>query len=620
MLLPKTYKKMSEKIRRLHERLYFANVKSTNQHFSELISAIRNIYDAVIASLWSVNHNCTKGNFLSASLLKRELPEQFLSSFNSETDFVHDLSDSFIDDVLKHVKNTNEVFYCCKSSDCHKHRSYQKLENLNIKYYVGIPIHSRQNDTVTSIICLYFRDAINYDEMKEIAAAIDDFVSISFERMLVIKKQQISDRILALKKETSQDEKPNNFFYAVLNEVFKEQCDFEGGSVFEWDYYENRFNLLATTGIEKNEDDVVFYLCGEGLTGQAAVSKRIIIYDSLSSESRNEQHQEKWKEITKHKGETMLVLPLLRVSDEDEVIGIIRLVNKVNGENPTIIDFFNEFDVEVLDYVSKLLSIILESYISNEMRNDFMDKLSHEMKTPACSIYKSAIQLHHHIEIGNDEFVKKNILKYLSDIMYFSDFQKWQATTNLFLSKSKRNLPLFKQYNVKATKLRDIVKKSRSIVIPIAREYGVSINGILIRNDIPTTDIYVDENAFIIVFYNLLTNAIKYNNSKMSFYVGVSAVETPDGFVISVEDYGIGVGALDRERIFQIGFRSENAIRNNANGFGIGLSVVKKIINDFGGDISVSNLNNPTIFRIFLPSIIKNNNYTKSIKWTTTKK
>ena len=144
-----------------------------------------------------------------------------------------------------------------------------------------------------------------------------------------------------------------------------------------------------------------------------------------------------------------------------------------------------------------------------------------------------------------------------------------------------------------------------NISIPIARKYYVPFQNIYIN---PKSDkgltINIDKDAFVSVFYNLFTNAIKYHDpyNFESFYVKTSYWKEDNRVIITVEDNGIGIKPKDHNKIFEKGFRSESAMRINATGYGIGLTVVKQIVEDFGGMIKITNLKSPTIFQIEIPT------------------
>ena len=91
------------------------------------------------------------------------------------------------------------------------------------------------------------------------------------------------------------------------------------------------------------------------------------------------------------------------------------------------------------------------------------------------------------------------------------------------------------------------------------------------------------------VFRNLLTNAMKYSPENSEIYAGIYRVtneETGENEIrVKIEDNGIGISAQDLPHIFDRMFRSDASRNSAVGGSGIGLSIVKKIVEDHGGQI-----------------------------------
>ena len=152
----------------LKDLLYRISLQPTEMQIERMISVIREVTGATVASLWSVNVNSTKGSFWSASLMKRELPNEFLCDFSSENDFVHELSGSFIDDTLNYVKENGASCYSCMASECKHHLSSAKLEKIGLSKYVGIPINDVKAKKIIAIVCLYFKENVDQIEVNEL--------------------------------------------------------------------------------------------------------------------------------------------------------------------------------------------------------------------------------------------------------------------------------------------------------------------------------------------------------------------------------------------------------------------------------------------------------------------
>ena len=110
----------------------------------------------------------------------------------------------------------------------------------------------------------------------------------------------------------------------------------------------------------------------------------------------------------------------------------------------------------------------------------------------------------------------------------------------------------------------------------------------------------VDKTGLISIFVNLLENAAKYSNREG--LVRVIYKEYNDKILIKVADNGIGIPTLERKKVFQRFYRVGNEAVRKSKGTGLGLYLVKKLVDTYGGSISIHD-NKPkgTIFDVSLP-------------------
>ena len=571
----------------------------------ELIQKIQNITGCSVCSLWSINSNDYNENpFKSTSLIYRQVSNGIYYDFIDKEDFVHDMGRCFINDVVRSITSNKSNYHECDISGCTNHRSKKCIDSLHLCYFIGIPIFDHDNTSeISAILKLSYQIKPKIDCWNEIAVVIGSFLSLLLYRNSLLKKQRLIKLLMDNYRDNCKTGKNiKALFKPIINNILPLFCKCQGVSFFIWDSYQNRFNLLESTGIKGVTDSqTVFYQLGEGLTGLAGMRKRTLIYNNLEEERENSDHKEKWIEDTLDIGETMMIVPILSPSG-DNAIGLLRLVNKVNFANEKFIDYFNDRDVDLMSFASNYIALSIDYLLRETSQNDFITKLSHEFYTPALSIHKTADQIKRYKD--DEEFMKTRFQSYIQDIIYYAEFQQWQATTNLYLSKNRLDLPFDKRYRLTDILLKNIITKSKSIAIPIARKVKVKFDNIVIDDNIPPVYRHVDETAFVTIFYNLLTNAIKYNDPTVQFYVNISAYETDENIVVTIVDYGIGIDTMDANKIFQVGYRGENVTLYNTNGFGVGLPVVKQIIEDFNGTINILNYHSPTKFEIKFPKSI----------------
>lgn len=113
-----------------------------------------------------------------------------------------------------------------------------------------------------------------------------------------------------------------------------------------------------------------------------------------------------------------------------------------------------------------------------------------------------------------------------------------------------------------------------------------SVEGIEYRFPDEKATFWTNEIAFGQILYNLIANAVKYNDKKQGI-VEISYAKTADEHLISVTDNGRGIPEQHQEKIFEIFSTLGTPDRFNAKGTGIGLSTVKKLLDKIGGRIEV---------------------------------
>lgn len=246
-----------------------------------------------------------------------------------------------------------------------------------------------------------------------------------------------------------------------------------------------------------------------------------------------------------------------------------------------------------LTFVFTIYVIFRQKKIT-EMKNDFINNMTHEFKTPISSISLAAQML-------SDKSVNKSEAMYDSLSRVINDETKrlrFQVEKVLQMSLYERDNIAFKQREIDAHELLQGVVKTFTL--------KVSQNGGEITTDFKAEkcDIYVDEMHFTNVIFNLMDNAVKYKRDSVDLHLTVSTWNTGDKLNIAIADNGIGIQRDDLKRIFDKFYRVHTGNKHDVKGFGLGLAYVKKIVHLQDGTIHAeSELGKGTKFIITLPII-----------------
>ena len=227
------------------------------------------------------------------------------------------------------------------------------------------------------------------------------------------------------------------------------------------------------------------------------------------------------------------------------------------------------------------------------MKNDFINNMTHEFKTPISSISLAAQML-------NDNSVRKSpkMLEHISSVINDETKRlRFQVEKVLQMSMFDRQKASLRVQEVDANAA--IASIANTFKLKVER-YGGAITTNLDAED---AIVAVDEMHFTNVIFNLLDNAVKYRDEERPLNLTLSTNDLPGNKLqITVGDNGIGIKKDDLKRVFDKFYRVSTGNRHDVKGFGLGLAYVQKMIREFDGDIYVeSEFNKGTKFIIILP-------------------
>lgn len=207
------------------------------------------------------------------------------------------------------------------------------------------------------------------------------------------------------------------------------------------------------------------------------------------------------------------------------------------------------------------------------IRKDFVANVSHELRTPLTSI-GGFIEM-----LKTKDLSDKNKKKALDIMDIEVDRLKNLINELLLLSRIENTL------DVKAKELVDIEEILYNVIQLLEtqrRDMNISIKT-YIEKGIP--HIMGDKDLFHLVLTNLIENSIKYG--KEEGFIKIEIVRYKTGIKINIEDNGVGITDEDKEKIFESFYRVEKSRLNDDKSTGLGLSIVKNIINLLDGTIEV---------------------------------
>ncbi|MBD0254501.1 MAG: HAMP domain-containing histidine kinase [Cytophagales bacterium] len=236
------------------------------------------------------------------------------------------------------------------------------------------------------------------------------------------------------------------------------------------------------------------------------------------------------------------------------------------------------------------IATILKQKKLSEMKNDFINNMTHEFKTPISTISLAC-------EVLQDEDIRTqpgHLKRYLGIIRDENKRLGSQVEKVLQAAMLDRGNIRLKLTGVDVHEVIEGVLHNIGVLIE-QRDGTIDLDLQADRTAIQADEVHVTN-----VIYNLLDNANKYSPDKP--HITVQTRSWSGGVAITVSDKGIGMSREATSRIFEQFYRVPTGNVHNVKGFGLGLSYVKKIVDLHGGHIRVdSQPGGGSTFEVFLP-------------------
>ena len=238
--------------------------------------------------------------------------------------------------------------------------------------------------------------------------------------------------------------------------------------------------------------------------------------------------------------------------------------------------------------------VIFRSKRYSEIKNDFINNMTHELKTPIASISLAAQML-------NDKSVTMNetMMAHLGGVINDESRRlRFLVEKVLQMSMYDRKKAVLKNREVDINEMIESIGNSFTL--------RVEHTGGKVYTDIEAVDstIYVDEMHFQNVIFNLLDNAVKYKKPDKPLNVYLKTWNEGKKVCVSVKDTGLGIKKENLKKVFDKFYRVHTGNVHDVKGFGLGLAYVKKMVDLQDGEIYVdSEYGKGTTFTIKLPFV-----------------
>jgi two-component system phosphate regulon sensor histidine kinase PhoR len=246
--------------------------------------------------------------------------------------------------------------------------------------------------------------------------------------------------------------------------------------------------------------------------------------------------------------------------------------------------------IVVLGFFTYIINAILKQKRLSEIKTDFINNMTHELKTPISTIALSSDVLLNPNVIDNPERLRAyaQIIK--------TENQRLQTQVERVLQVAR-----LEKEDIELRKKDCDVHELIELAIPTIQlnfeNENIEIKSVL---NAKNQSIFADEMHVTNILYNLLDNAAKYAKAEPKIIVSTKSDEK--GVYITIEDNGPGIPKEYQKMIFEKFFRIPTGNIHNVKGFGLGLHYVKSISQAHGGNVKLKNTSNSgSTFEVFLP-------------------
>jgi len=467
---------------------------------------------------------------------------------------------------------------------------YQPIENLRTNDEIGEMVLAFNN--MAAIVKANQIDLEQQNEElqaqgEELAAQNEEIISQQEELQSTMVKLCMQEETLNRLYQFSQSLTRTIDLDILLKTVLAgimEQAGAVVGAVLLYDKETKELTVQTSMGLSRAEDQSVWQL-GEGLLGQAAQQKRVLVASYGEGRLRTRGLRGELDLASE------IYLPLVL---QDNLLGVI-VVGRLEG------DRFNSEEKQFLAALTDQAAVALDNALAHletrqallriqevdRLKSELINTVSHELRTPLASI------------LGFAELLLKKppsaarAQKYLETI--YNEAVRLTGLINNFLDLQRIETGRL-EFTKSSVDLAGLISETVEVYQAQSSQHSLVVN---VQEGLPL--VWADSDRIVQVIGNLLSNAIKY--SPNGGVVEIRAFcRSADMVEMEVQDYGLGIPEDAQQNLFQPFFRVDNSDRRQIGGTGLGLAISCKIIRAHGGDLRVKSVHGQgSTFTISLP-------------------
>lgn len=335
--------------------------------------------------------------------------------------------------------------------------------------------------------------------------------------------------------------------------------------------------------LDIKEKDYKFKSFSESINSSSITKNNIFTFENYDNKSWECGDIYRTEEIVTHQRENV-----------DKTYDIIRipLFNEDNTKRGLILI---GRDITEHKANEKNKKIIAELKYYDKLKMNFFTNLSHELRTPLNVIFSALQVIEETLKNDNNNNTNSNKINKYIHIMKQNCYRLTRLMNN-FLDINKID---YGNFSLELQNI-DIINIVESIVLSVADYIESKDLSIIFDTEVEEKIISCDPNILERIILNLLSNAVKFTPAGGSIQINIYCQN--DEVLISVKDTGIGISLKKQEAIFKRFVQVDKSLSRNREGSGIGLSLVKALVELLNGTINViSKPNEGTEFIIKLP-------------------